>query len=351
MSAQPTKVGVIGYGRSTKVFHLPLLRSLPKLYRVTHLLSRRSLELPDIQVVDHDAFFQSDIELVVITTENKTHFSYARDALLSGKNVVVEKPFTATLEEGEQLVKLAKEKGLILSIFQNRRWDADFLTLKSLIANDRLGKVVNIVSRFDRYRPNGKGGWRETDETSGGVLFDLGSHLIDQIVSMLGVPHAIHAIVLRQRQLPSVTTDDFFELQLRYPQTLVTLSAGMLVRSSSPRFVVHGTKGTWTKPGLDVQEGQLVDGLNPSSHPDTFGVESRENWGTIDTELDDGLHFVGSLEGPRGHYQGFYINVHEAMTKKDPSVLEVKPEQALLTMKILSKAKKASETNGVVNLE
>jgi len=353
MSSQTplVKVGVIGYGKSTVTFHLPLLRALPKHFVVTHLLSRRSIQLEGIQVVDHETFFASDIDLVVITTENKTHFSYAREALLAGKNVVVEKPFTATLEEGEELVALAKKTGLVLSVFQNRRWDADFLTLKKIVKENILGKVVNIVSRFDRYRPVEKGGWRETDETSGGVLYDLGSHQVDQILSLLGKPESIHAQVLNQRNLQSVTTDDFFEIQMKYPSTLVTLSAGMLVRSPSPRFVVHGTKGSWTKPGLDVQESQLMKNLNPLTNQDVFGVETQENWGLIDTEMPGGLHVIGTLQGDNGNYRGFYTNVYEAIVKKDVSLLEVKPEQALMTMKILSGAKRSAESSGVVHFE
>ncbi|BFZ63683.1 hypothetical protein YB2330_004815 [Saitoella coloradoensis] len=351
--SSPIKVGIIGHGMSSKTFHIPLLISLPSEFKITQILSRhapsstiRIASGEDIPVVrSAEELYATDIDLAVITTENKTHFEYAKKALEAGKNVVVEKPFTATLAEAEDLAKLAESKGLVCAVFQNRRWDSDFLTLKKMIEAGTLGEVVNITSRFDRYRPKGKGGWRETDAISGGVFVDLGSHLVDQALTLFGAPTTIAATILNQRNLETVATDDYFDVRLTWadkPSLVVHLSAGMLVRAESARWVVHGTNGSWTKYGLDVQENQLKAGLTPASAPE-FGVDEKH--GEVDTEVG-GVHVVGKAEGEKGAYVEFYKNVGNAIVGK--AKLAVDAKQGLLTMKVLEACREAAKENKIV---
>jgi len=350
-------VGIIGYGLSATVFHIPFVSSLPELFTLRYIVSRSKTKaeitgIPDsIEILRTSAeLFSTSVDLVVITTSNDSHAPLCREAIKAGKHVIIEKPLSATLAEAEQLQKEADASGVIISVYQNRRWDSDFLTLQSLVKNNTLGKLVNLTSRFDRYRPQARGGWKESEAHGGGILLDLGSHLVDQTLTLFGTPATVHAVVLHQRNLP---TDDYFFITLDYTPSggpLVHLTAGALIRAESPvRFVANGTHGTWTKHGLDVQEGQLKAGLTPRGHPDKFGVEDSANWGSIDTEVN-GVHIVGKVEAPRGTYISFYNNVAEAITKQDKSIVAVPVSQAVQVMKILALAKESSDKKVVIKL-
>ena len=208
-----------------------------------------------------DAFALPEIDLIVIATPNSTHFDLASKGISAGKHVVVDKPFTVTSEEAAELISLAKKHQRVLSVFQSRRWDADFLTLRQILREGSLGEVVQFESRYDRYRPEPRQRWREQAVPGAGVWFDLGSHLVDQALQLLGPPDAIYADLELQRR--GAQAVDYFHAVLRYGRSRAILTAGCLVVSETPRFAVHGTAGGFTKFGMDTQEESLKRGEVP----------------------------------------------------------------------------------------
>lgn len=335
--------GIIGYGMSTTVFHAPFLHVNPK-FKISKIVERHDKksqkDYPYVDVVTtaEDLLKDKNIELVVITTPNKYHHDLAKKALISGKNVILEKPFTVTTEEADDLIKIAQDQNLLLTVYQNRRWDGDFLTVKKILDDGYLGKLVEYESHFDRFRNYFKqDAWRESNEPGSGILYDLGPHLIDHALQIFGLPQIITADIRKQRQ---GVTDDQFEIILHYDQLKVTLKSGMLVREPSPRFLLYGTQGTFVKYGLDPQEEDSNNGISPLD-PD-WGVDKESNWGTLNTDIK-GLHFHGNIETLRGNYQLFYENIYEAITqKKKPAVL---PEEARNVIKIIELSFKSCREN------
>ena len=349
-----SKVGVIGYGLSAKVFHIPFITSLPD-FELTHILQRSSTSAldknPHVTIVrTPEELWDTEVQLVIISTPPETHYALAKAALEKGKHVVVEKPFTATLAEAQSLVELAAKSQGILTVFHNRRWDGDFLTIKSVMEKNVLGRIVNFNSAMDRYKParvvTGSRAWKEQNPSSGGLLLDLGSHLVDQALSLFGPPSTVHANILHQRDRSSVN-NDFFSITLDYtPQDgpLVHLQAGNLVRQFSPRFRIDGTKGSLTKFNVDVQEAQIQQGLGP--HDPGYGVDKEDDWCKVDCDVD-GLHYVGCVETLRGDYSRFYKSLAESINFGREKV-GVKPREALEVMKVLEAARKSSEEKSVI---
>ena len=310
------RVGLIGYGKAGKVFHAPLISSVDEL-ELRAVARSRDVE----KVIDDDA-----IDLVVIATPNTSHFDLARRALERGKHVVVDKPFTVTAAEGQELIALARAGDRQLSVFHNRRWEGDFLTVRRLIEGEALGRLVEYEARFDRFRNEPReGAWRERAEPGSGVLYDLGSHLIDQVLLLFGEPAAITADVRIEREWS--VTDDAFDIWMKFPRMRVALSASMLVRERTPRYVVRGSDATFIKFGLDPQEGDLAAGRSPRD-PD-WGREPREQWGTL--IHDDGRELA--IETLPGNYAAYYENVRDAIRSGAP--LAVTAEQALRTVEII----------------
>ncbi|HYH83931.1 MAG TPA: oxidoreductase [Pyrinomonadaceae bacterium] len=330
-------VGLIGYGMAARVFHAPVIGSVANL-RLKKIVERHGDEsrerYPSVEVVrDADALFQDeDITLIVVATPNISHFDLARQSLLAGKHVVVEKPFTTTSEQAQQLIDLARRQNRLVSVNQNRRWDGDFLTVKRLLDVKLLGRLVEYESHYDRFRNyRRQGAWREEEGEGSGILFDLGSHLIDQALVLFGLPQMITADIRVQREFAKA--DDNFELLLHYDNLKVTLKAGMLVREQSPRFILHGTEGSFIKYGLDPQEEALKQGRTPSEP--NWGEETEELWGKLDTQIG-GLHSVGRVETVPGRYQAFYQNIVEAIAGR--AELAVKPEEAMSTIRVIELA-------------
>lgn len=332
------KVGLIGYGMAGQVFHAPVITAVPHL-QLTKVVERRGdtsrQRYPWVEVVrDAAALFEDkDIELVVVATPNASHFDLARQALLAHKHVVVDKPFTITSEQAGQLIELARRQHKLISVFQNRRWDGDFQTVSQLVRQGCLGRLVEYESHFDRFRNyfSPERAWREEAGLGSGVLFDLGSHLIDQAQVLFGLPQMLTADIRSQRDAGKA--DDQFELILYYDNLKVTLKAGLLVREPGPRFALHGTAGSFVKYGVDPQEEALKRGLSPRE-PD-WGMEPKEQWGTLNTQIGD-LHFHGKVETARGCYQAYYENVYQAITRQ--TELVVKPEHARNTIRIIELA-------------
>jgi scyllo-inositol 2-dehydrogenase (NADP+) len=332
-------VGLIGYGMASRVFHAPFITTTPSL-KLTKVFERQSSaskeEYPFVEIVrDIDQLLRDEeVDLIVVATPNSSHFELARRALVAGKNVIVEKPFTIASTQAKELINLANENNLLLSVHQNRRWDGDFLTLQKIISANLLGKLVEYEAHYDRFRNYARGGWKESDEGTG-VLYDLGSHLIDQAQVLFGLPQMITADIRVQREFSQVV--DNFELILHYDHLKVTLKAGMLVREPLPRYILHGTKGSFVKYGLDPQEEALNQGQKPTDM--NWGVEPKSQWGRINTDIN-GLHFEGEIETAPGSYQAYYQNIAAAL--RGEAKLAVNAEEAFNTIRIIESALRSS---------
>jgi predicted dehydrogenase len=280
----------------------------------------------------------------VVATPNDSHVALARACLEAGRDVVVDKPFAPTLTDAEELVRLAKARGRLVTVYQNRRWDGDFQTVKKLVESGVLGSVAEYEARFDRFRLEAKASaWRERAGHPGaGVLFDLGPHLIDQALILFGEPQAITASAFCQRQVSQV--DDAFDVCLEYPRLRAMLRARIVAYAPGPHFLLHGTKGSFVKYGMDPQEEKLRGGKPPHGSdwgPD-WGEDPETLWGTISLVGEPSR----KVETERGDYRGFYANLRDAIEKT--AAVEVTPEQALRTMRALMLAQESSRERRTV---
>ncbi|MCB9281890.1 MAG: Gfo/Idh/MocA family oxidoreductase [Lewinellaceae bacterium] len=343
------KTGLCSYGMSGLVFHGPLLRIHPG-FEVTHVLERTknhsaALYGREVIVRDfNDLISDRALDLIVVNTPDHTHYEMAKAALNAGKHVVVEKPFVQEAAQAEELIALAKQKGLVLTIFQNRRWDSDFLTVRRVIDNGLLGRLVEFESHYDRYRNFIQPGtWKESAENGAGIVYNLGSHLIDQALCLFGKPAGVYA------DLRIVRTDgevqDFFDIDLVYPDVKVKLKSSYLVRESGPRFILHGTEGSFLKWGLDPQEDELKKGTLPNAPG--WGAEPEAEWGLLNTTLG-GLHLKGRVETVPGNYPAFYANLYDVLTAG--ADLAVKPGEALLAMQVIGAVFESAEKGGNISL-
>ena len=315
-SNAPLRVGLIGYGLSGSVFHAPLIAATPTLCLaavVTSDAERRAKaqrDFPEARIVETaDGLWElaQELDLVVVATPNRTHVPLTRAAFAAGLAVVVDKPFAPTATEGRALVAEARERNVLLTVFQNRRWDSDFLTVRQLIARGELGAVFRLYSRFDRWRPAPKGGWRERGDPSeaGGLLYDLGSHLIDQALLLLGPVESVYAELDRRREGMPVDDDVFVALS-HTSGARSHLTMSVMVAQPGPRFHVLGTRAAYLKFGPDVQEDALKRGERPDRGD--WGQESRERWGTLGVGDD-----VRPVPTVAGAYQDFYRGVASAL--------------------------------------
>lgn len=338
---QPINTAVIGFGISARVFHLPFLTTLPQ-YSVITILERSKSDsktlYPDATIVRSLEAILADpaIELIVITTPNETHFPYAKKALEAGKHVVVEKPFTNTSDEARILVDLAASNKNMLSVYQNRRYVSDHLTIKEILQQQLLGPVHECFAHYDRYRSEARpDAWREKVLPGSGILYDLGAHLIDQACCFFGLPFFITADVQQQR--PHAQVDDYFMIRFDYPKLKVHLHAGMLVREPGPRYAIHGWNGSFIKYGEDPQEAALRAGQLPSG--DEWGEEKEMHHGQLHTEKD-GIIINKKYPSLKGNYAQYYINLYDSIRNGAP-VLE-KPEHGFNTIRLIELAFESS---------
>jgi scyllo-inositol 2-dehydrogenase (NADP+) len=330
-----------------QVFHAPLIHANPNL-RLTHILERRGDEArkkyPQAKIVrDLDSLLgETSVDLVVVATPNTSHLEIAAQSLKAGKHVVVDKPFTLTSGDADQLIELSQKVGRALSVFQNRRWDAEFLTVRQILDKQLLGRLVEFHSRFDRFRPRVRpNAWREQSGPGSGVLFDLGSHLIDQAVVLFGQPTGIYADLRMQRD--GAVAVDNFEVQLGYPNLKVTLHAGSLACEPSPRFLLYGTECSYRTFGLDPQEEALKQGRIPGGPG--WGEEPESVWGTV-TRCNGNI----TREKYRtlaGDYPGYYTNVARAITGQEE--LAVKPEQSRNIIRLIELAEQSAKEGRIVS--
>jgi scyllo-inositol 2-dehydrogenase (NADP+) len=347
------RVGLIGFGLAGQAFHAPVIRGVAGI-ELACIVERRGTrareKYPDVRVARtlEELLEDKEIQLCVIATPNDSHFDLARACLLAGRDVVVDKPFAPTLRESEELVQLAAERGRLITVYQDRRWDGDFGTVKKIVESGRLGTVVEYEARFDRFRLEPKANaWRErADQAGAGVLFDLGPHVIDQALVLFAEPRAITASAFCQRETSQV--DDSFDVCLEYPSSGAGLRAMARARiiafAPGPHFLIHGTKGSFVKYGMDPQEERLRGEKCPDGTdwgPD-WGEEAEQWWGTLSLVGEPSV----KVKTERGDYRGFYANVRDAIEKKLP--LEVTPEQALRTMRAVMLAHKSSRERRTV---
>src|SRR5271165_6662477 len=340
-------VGLVGFGFAGRTFHAPVITAVEGL-RLAAILQRTGPEAqlaypatPVVRTVEQLLAIES-VRLVVIATPNTTHFDLAKQCLLAGRDVVIDKPFATTYAEAAELVDLANQKQRLLSVYQNRRWDGDFLTLLRLLAEGKLGRIVLFESHFDRFRPQRKDkAWRERPEPGSGVLFDLGPHLIDQAMVLFGPPEAISADVRIERDGAAI--DDAFDIVLYYPGMRALLRAGVLVSTPTPRFAVQGTLGGYLKYHLDPQEDALKRGETPTG--ESWGHETPARWGTLLVAQGDSL-VPEKLPTLPGDYRQYYRNVRDAILGATP--LAVTPEQALRVMRALEMTRESSRQRCVL---
>jgi len=334
---QSIQTALIGYGMAGRIFHAPFIHLVPGLeLSVISTANPAAIQLinsryPETKVVSdaNEIFEDKSIELVFILTPNQTHYDLAKKALLAGKHVVVDKPFTVTTKEADELIELAKKQKKLITVYQNRRWVADFKTVKKIIAGGKLGRIVEYSACFDRYvpfiRPKK---WKEENLPGSGVLYDLGSHLIDQALQLFGMPEGVTCKIQYQRENTKI--DDYFSMILHYPGLIVNLHSGMLVKIPGPNFSIHGTNGSFVKYGLDVQEGDADKGKTPDS-PD-WGKEPQNQWGTLSCNTD-GLNVTATVESEQGNFMDFFTNLEKAIRGEEP--LAVRPEEARDVIRII----------------
>lgn len=346
------KVALVGYGFAGRIFHAPSLVITPGL-DLTKVVSsdwaKVLADLPTVEVVpDYDeALTDPEIALVVIATPNQSHFRLAQAALQAGKHVVVDKPFTITTDEAATLVKLADQKQRVLSVYQSRRWDGDFLTVKKLLEAGLLGELYSCEIRYDRFRPDVKSRWREVDLPGSGILYDLGAHLIDQAVQLFGVPHALTADLRNQR--PGALATDYFHLLFDYGSLQVILHSSCLVKQPGPHFQLHGNRGSFVKYGMDPQETALLGGKRPLQNDLNWGKESPEMYGELTANMSGFEVTHARIETLPGDYPGFYHQLAACLDGISPP--PVLASEAAKNIELIEKAIQSSRERRTILLD
>ncbi|CAB3768033.1 oxidoreductase [Paraburkholderia solisilvae] len=341
MSA-PLNIGLMGYGFAGATFHAPVIAHCGRAAVAaitTGQPDKARADYPQAAIVaDLDALLaRADVECVVIATPNDTHFELAKRTLEAGKHVVVDKPVTLRATDARTLADLAQRRKLVFAPFHNRRWDGDFMTVRALLESGELGRVTQFESHFDRFRPGIRQRWREDATRGGGLLFDLGPHLIDQSLALFGTPETVYATVKAHRDHASAP--DYVHLQLGYAAHEVVLHASALTAIAAPRFTIHGTRGSYVKYGLDTQEDQLKAGLRPGN----AGFGGSNETGTLRV-------LEGEQEAEREWptRDGAYVDFYRALAAsiKDGAPFPVSAQDAVDVMTVIELADR-SEREGV----
>jgi scyllo-inositol 2-dehydrogenase (NADP+) len=346
---EPIKTALCSFGMSGWVFHAPFLSLHPGFTlhsvweRSKHVAKEKYPDIISFTSYD-DMLANKEVELVVVNTPNYTHFEYAKKALHAGKHVIVEKPFTIKSEEGEELIQLAEEAGKVISVFQSRRYDSDFQTVKKVVEEKLLGDIVEAEIHYDRFSeilsPKLH---KEIPGPGTGVLYDLGSHLVDQALQLFGMPDAVFADLSIIRPISKV--EDYMEVLLYYPNLRVRLKASYLVREALPSYILHGSKGSFIKSRADVQEARLQAHVSPGIAD--WGIEPVSEEGLLHTEKD-GKVIREKLPTIKGNYMKYYDGIYEAIrNKKHPPVTA---EDGLKVIRIIEAAYESNNEKKVVEL-
>lgn len=351
--ANKIRTGIIGYGLSGRVFHAPFidvvegyeLSMISTAHPERKAMAKERYPYATIVPSGEDIVKDKDIDLVIVTSPNTDHYRWAKEALLAGKHVVVEKPFTVDVAEADDLIKISKQQNKIITVYHNRRFTSDTKTVKKLLESGLLGEIVDYETHFDRYRtePRLRGAWREEPLPGSGIFYDLGSHLIDQSLWFFGMPAAVTAEINSQR--PWAEADDHFDVRLHYPTFTATLKSGMICRLPGPTYLLHGTNGSFTKYGLDIQEATLDTGVKPIGN--NWGYEPENIWGTLNAEYK-GVKFQGKVESEPGDYRDYFINLRDAINGK--AEIAVKAEEARNVMRIIELAFQSNKEKRTIEL-
>lgn len=342
------RTALLSYGMSGKVFHAPFIKfhsgfELVGAWERTH--KNIKADYPRAKsYASFDELLNDNIDLVIVNTPVATHFEYAKKALLAGKHTLVEKAFTATAAEAEELDQIAKEKGVKLAVFQNRRWDSDFKTVKDLVSKGILGEIVEAEFHYDRYNPGlSPKQHKETANSGAGILKDLGPHIIDQALFLFGMPDSLFADIRITREHSLV--DDYVDILLFYKSLNVRLKAGFFVREMAPSYAVHGKIGSFLKPRGDVQEDDLK--LGKRINLKSWGTESRSKEGLLHTEID-GKIVRENVPTLRGSYCGFFDALYHSITENQPE--PVTAQDGTNVMKVIEAAIKSNKTGKIISL-
>ncbi|MDO7853083.1 Gfo/Idh/MocA family oxidoreductase [Hymenobacter convexus] len=347
-------VGLLGFGSAGRIYHAPFLNAYAG-YRLSKV--RTTSTSPEIHarelhghtqvVATSGAIFDDpEIDLVVVAAPNSLHHSLAKQALEAGKHVVVDKPFTLTVAEADELIELAARHKRVLSIYHNRRFSSDFRTVKKVCESGMLGRIVEYEAHFDRFRNSIRAGsWKEDEGPGGGIFYDMGTHLIDQALQLFGLPEAVRADLRVQRT--GGQSCDSFEVVLEYPNLKATLKGSMLAKEPFPQFTVFGDQGTFMKYGRDVQDDALRQGVVPHLGPD-WGLEPENFWGRINTQVN-GLEINGIVRSELGNFGDFYRNIHGVITAG--ADLLVRPEEAREVIRIIELAEESSRQRRTLPFE
>ena len=325
------RVGLIGYGYASKTFHAPLISGTPGMTLAAVASSDENkvhADWPAMPVVSGPERILNDpnIDLVVIPTPNATHFPLAKAALEAGKHVVVDKPFTVTLSQARELEALAKSGGRLLSVFHNRRWDSDFLTVKALINEGLLGEVGYFESHFDRYRPQVHNRWREQGGPGSGIWYDLAPHMLDQVVNLFGLPVSMQVDLAQLR--PGSQSTDYFHAVLAWPQRRVVLHGTLVAAAETARFIIHGSRGSYVKYGLDPQEERLKSGERLPQ--EDWGYDMRD--GVLTRAEGEDIIEESWLTLP-GNYPAYYAAIRDALNGSGTN--PVPASQAIQIMELI----------------
>lgn len=347
MISRKINTALLSYGMSGEVFHGPLIEAHRGFYISAVMQRNAQKETKHTYTVVNtleEILNDPAIELVIVNTPNESHYSYTREALQAGKHVIVEKPFTVTSKEADDLISLAKKQNKILTVFQNRRWDGDFLTVQKVVENKLVGKLVEFEAHYDRFRNYIEANtWKEESKPGGGILYNLGSHMLDQVLVLFGLPVYVDARLGIQR--PQGKVQDFYDIRLEYKDFQVIVKSSYLVREAGPRYAVHGTEGSFVKYGLDPQEQALKEKKIPGTAG--WGAETKEWWGKLNTSRE-GLNYNALIETIPGNYLSYYDNVFGAI--REGKTLAVKPEEARDVIKIIEACIESSASRRAIKL-
>jgi predicted dehydrogenase len=345
----PINTALLSYGMSGDIFHAPLIAAHGG-FKLSKIVQRKEptaqRRYPAVEIVNNidDVLRDSSVELVVVNTPNETHYDFTVRVLEAGKHAVVEKPFAVTTKEADALIALARKHNRILTVFQNRRWDGDFLTLKKVIERGFVGKIAEFELHYDRFRNYIEANtWKEETAPGTGILYNLGSHMLDQVLVLFGLPEEVDARLGVQR--PGGRVDDFYDIRLLYNGFHVIVKSSYLVRESMPRYILHGTEGSFVKFGIDPQEQALKDGRVPGSPG--WGSEPASTWGTINTSIS-GLHVTGTVETIPGNYLAYYSNVFDAIRNNAP--LAVKPEESRDVIRLIEACTESNTRRAAIKI-
>lgn len=346
---KPVNTALCSFGMSGWVFHAPFITANPhfNFYGVWERAKNLAQEkYPGVKTFRslEDLLADKNIELAVVNTPSVTHYDYVKQVILAGKHVIVEKPFTATAVQAQELINLAKKQNVKLSVYQNRRYDSDYRTVKKILDEGWLGKIVDAEIRYDRFVPElSYKAHKETPTPAVGCLYDLGSHLIDQAIQLFGMPQSVFADIAINR--PGSQVDDYFDLKFFYPSYRVTLKSSYYVREALPGYQLHGKFGSFIKHKTDVQETDLQAGKKPGSRD--WGIEPESQKGLLHTEKDGKLikEYITSLQGNYGDY---YEAMHNAI--RNNASVPVSGEDGKKVIQVIETAFKSNKKKQVIEL-